>query len=261
MNPSRPIRKPGILFIGGLVGTIVGVTVAILVHDAMHYSDFRLNDSLVALPFVYFFAIGLRQLHDRHGWNLLAGLRAVVARRSPVRSAQTLAEHDAAAVEQNSPPAQFNRRRLQFVISGILTLVAVAYGVSIMVPAYGTFAEDFSERWAWNAARWDNEEVRRKASDMCMAGCNAQPRPSLFPNEDLEQCERGCSRPLWNPETAPLWWETPIAFLKSVWPSTLGYVMVTALFGPWLFGFLVVRVLPAWVTRFWRWVRTPDDVH
>lgn len=262
MSQSDPIRKPGILFIGGLVGTIVGVTVAVLVHYAVGYRDFRSNDSLVAIPFVYFFAIGLRRLHDRYGWNLLAGLRAAVVRRSLARSVETPPVHEAAAVKPLSQPAQFNLRRLQFVISGILIVAAVAYGVSIIVPAYKAFAEEFSERRAWKAAGWDNEEVRRKANDMCMASCAAQPQTGLLPDEDLAQCESGCSRPRWDPwrNTTPPWWETPIAFLKSVWPSMLGYV-IAALFVPWIFGFLVARVLPAGVTKFGRWLRAPDDVH
>lgn len=262
MNTREPIRKPGVLFIGGLVGTIVGVTVAILVHDAMQYRDFRLNDSLVAFPFIYFFAIGLRQFHDRHGWDFLWGLRAALARAGRTHGVSAQGAPPRAATDHTDPRAPINLRRLQLVVSAILTVAAVAYGVYVIVPTYRVFAEEFSDRRAWKAAGWDDEEVRRKANDMCIADCKAQPQRGLFPNEDLNQCESSCSRPGWDPwkTPAPPWWEIPIAFIKSE-SSMLFYVSTAVIVGPWLFAFLLVRVLPAGVTRFWRWLRAPADVH
>jgi hypothetical protein len=154
---------------------------------------------------------------------------------------------------------RINKRRLQFVVSGILAAVGVVYGLYVLVPAYKSFSDDFFDRQAWKAAGWDDPDVRRKAIDRCMAGVAEQPFTSVEPREELEQRERECTRPGFNPwKSAPPRWETPVAFIDSTLPSMVAYVAGAVLVGPWLVGYLLVDLLPAGVARLWRWLRTPD---
>jgi hypothetical protein len=131
--------------------------------------------------------------------------------------------------------AQFNRRRLQLVVSVILAAVALAYGIWTLFPGYEPFAESFVEKWNWKAAGWDNAQVRAQDIDRCESGCKAQPQSTPFPREELNACSMMCSRASGNPWKAPIpRWAPQLAFLKASWLSILGYLVVAVFAAPWL---------------------------
>jgi hypothetical protein len=155
--------------------------------------------------------------------------------------------------------AQFNRRRLQLVVSVILAAVALAYGIWTLFPGYEPFAESFVEKWNWKAAGWDNAQVRAQDIDRCESGCKAQPQSTPFPREELNACSMMCSRASGNPWKAPIpRWAPQLAFLKASWLSILGYLVVAVFAAPWLCAVLLVRGLPALGIGVWRWLRAAD---
>lgn len=185
-------------------------------------------------------------------------LTSMGARVELVRADDGAAEHQTTTTNDDHPLPRTNKRRLQNMICGVLAVAAAIYTLYMVVPAYRAFSEDFLERRVWKAAGFNDPEVRRRAYDACMADFESRPPTSPFPQEELAQRESLCSRPMWNPETpAPYWWEVPIAFIKSA-PITVVYVAVAVIVSPWLFAFLIVRLLPTGVARLWRWLRTPD---
>lgn len=152
-----------------------------------------------------------------------------------------------------------NKRRLRLVIAAIVTAAAVAYTAFNYVPAYGAFAEDVRERWLWKARGFDDPEVRRKAYENCMGDMKAGQSAPSSPSE-MWQFDSLCSRPGWIPgEPMPSWWDTTVAYLKSVGASRVTYVLGAIFVAPWLFAFLMVSAVPATGAGIWRWLKTPDD--
>jgi hypothetical protein len=198
----------------------------------------------------------LRSNTHKYGWDLLAALRSRQEVPAP-NNVPASAEYIDTASKADQPPVKFNRRRLQMVIFGVLTVAAVAYGIWLLKPAYQDFYDNFTEKWAWKVDGWDNEQVRNRDTEMCVGSCKPDRQSGLFPQEELAQCENLCSRPGWDGMKAPGPWVPRIAFLGANWLTILEYSIAAVLMGPWLFAVLTVRVLPTLGTGIARWLKAP----
>jgi hypothetical protein len=150
-----------------------------------------------------------------------------------------------------------NKRRLQIVVSAAIAVAATVYAISLLVPVYNAYSQEHFDR----LAGWGDERVRQSAIDACSESCKAQPRTGPFPNEDLSACDRMCLQPPVDPwrHRLPAWWETPVGFLRTVWPNALEYSLI-GIPGSWFVGLLLVRALPAGVSKVRLWLRTPSDI-
>ena len=220
MSLGDPIRKPGVLLFGGGIGLAAGCGAVFIAHSALHYAAVTKMDVLLLWPFVYAFAVGARNLHDRYRCDVFALLRQTLHPAIPNQRSQIQIARREPAANGNRKFERINPRRLQILLTGIFTIATVTYAAYVFVPDYQSFSTEY--------------------------------QPWLYRKDWI-----GAPGNVWiNPPTR--WWEIPLAYIGSVGPMKASYVSLFVFVAPWLLAYLITRLVPVAFTKLNRWLRTPD---
>ena len=161
--------------------------------------------------------------------------------------------------------ARINRRRLHLLISGVISMVSVAYGLNELVPDYSNFARNYTDRYYSRAAGMDTMDGWSKHYEKCMKANGFDPNPFAQPpyikdparDEMSESCGHvGVDPSVTPPPTSS---EIPRAYFRENATNLLGYVGLAVLFGPWAVGVFVVWLAPAGMRLLRSWPTAADD--
>jgi hypothetical protein len=151
---------------------------------------------------------------------------------------------------------QINRVRLHYLVSTVIGACAlVIYAGNFAIPSYSGFSDGYKEEAAWRAMGLADLAARNAHVDECFAAAEEHAAGDKIMEEGLSQF---CARPVLDPSNPPIKspWEIPRAFLRSGNVTlSLGFVAAIAALS-WLTGFIVIRMLPAFVSWLGRWLTT-----